>query len=114
MRNSAFGTAVQIADIDNDGDNDIIKNTTLYSVAPWNALGVIDLFNNGTDFFTSWQNRVTSGSPYMFEIADINLDGKKDLYVVDNGSDYILTVSSFVVKTNLTFTRTNLNFSTSN
>ncbi len=114
LRNSAFGTAVQIADMDNDGDNDIIKNTTLYSVAPWNSLGLIVMFNNGTGNFTNWQNLVPSGSPYMFEIADFNLDGKKDLYVVDDGSDYTLTVSSFVANTSLTFTRTNLNFSTSN
>jgi hypothetical protein len=53
LRNSAFGTAVQFADMDNDGDNDIIKNTTLYSVAPWNARGVILLFNNGSGTFTT-------------------------------------------------------------
>jgi len=114
LRNSAFGTAVQFADMDNDGDNDIIKNTTLYSVAPWNARGVILLFNNGSGTFTNWQNLVTAASPYMFEIADFNQDGKKDLYVVDDGSDYILTTNSFTADTGLFITRTNLNFSSSN
>lgn len=114
LRNSAFGTAVQIADMDNDGDNDIIKNTTLYSVAPWNARGVIVLFNNGTGTFTKWQNLVPLSSPYMFEIADFNNNGKKDLYVVDDGSDYILDVTSFIVDSMLIFTKTNLNFSSSN
>ena len=114
LRNSAFGTAVQIADVDNDGDNDIIKNTTLYNVAPWNATGVIVLFNNGTGNFTNWQNLTPASAPYMFEIADFNLDGKKDLYVVDDGNDYTLLVSSFVVNTSLTFNKTNLNFSSSN
>ena len=114
LRNSAFGTAVQIVDMDNDGDKDIIKNSTLYNVSPWNARGVIVLFNNGNGTFTNWQNLVPANSPYMFEIADFNLDGKKDLYVVDDGSDYILTVTSFIPNTSLTFTKTNLNFSTSN
>lgn len=114
LRNSAFGTACQIKDMDNDGDNDIIKNSTLYNVAPWNARGVLVLFNNGNGTFTNWQNLVPVSSPYMFEIADFNLDGKKDLYVVDDGSDYILTVTSFVPNVSLTATKTNLNFSSSN
>ncbi len=114
LRNSAFGTAVQMADMDNDGDNDIVKNTTLYSVAPWNARGVILLFNNGSGTFSNWQNLVLASSPYMFEIADFNQDGKKDLYVVDDGSDYILTNNSFTVDSGLFVSRTNLNFSTSN
>ena len=84
LRNSAFGTACQIVDIDNDGDNDIIKNSTLYNVAPWNARGVIVLFNNGAGTFTKWQNLVPTSSPYMFDIADFNLDGKKDFFVVDD------------------------------
>ncbi|MBL0339821.1 MAG: VCBS repeat-containing protein [Bacteroidetes bacterium] len=114
LRNSAFGTAVQITDMDNDGDNDIVKNTTLYNVSPWNARGVIVMFNNGTGNFTNWQNLVPTSSPYMFEIADFNMDGKKDLYVVDDGSDYLLTITSIVANTSLVFTKTNLNFSSSN
>jgi FG-GAP-like repeat len=114
LRNSAFGTAVQIVDMDNDGDKDVVKNTTLYSVAPWNARGVIVLFNNGTGTFTNWQNLVPTSSPYMFEVADFNLDGKKDLYVVDDGSDYMLRLITIVPDTSLTFIKTNLNFSSSN
>ncbi|MBL0339942.1 MAG: VCBS repeat-containing protein [Bacteroidetes bacterium] len=114
LRNSAFGTAVQITDMDNDGDNDIVKNTTLYNVAPWNARGVIVLFNDGTGNFINWQNLVPTSSPYMFEIADFNMDGNKDLFVVDDGSDYILTVTSIVANTSLTFTKTNLNFTSTN
>jgi hypothetical protein len=113
LRNSAFGTAVQITDMDNDGDMDIIKNTTLYNVAPWNARGVIVLFNDGTGNFINWQNLVPASSPYMFEIADFNADGKKDLYVVDDGSDYVLTLNSIVANTSLNVTKTNLGFSSS-
>ena len=114
LRNSAFGTAVQITDIDNDGDNDVIKNTTLYSVSPWNSRGVIVLYNNGSGFFTEWQNLVPSGSPYMFEIADFNKDGKKDLYVVDDGSDYILWVHTIIPNDSIKFKKVNLGFSNTN
>ncbi|MBK9637105.1 MAG: VCBS repeat-containing protein [Bacteroidetes bacterium] len=114
LRNSAFGTAVQLVDIDNDGDRDIIKNSTLYNVAPWNARGVIVLFNNGTGTFTKWINLVPTGSPYMFDIADFNSDGKKDFYVVDDGSDYILRVTTIYPDSSLTVVRTNLNYSSSN
>ena len=39
LLNSAFGTAGQIHDMDGDGDLDIVKNTTLYNVFPWNSRG---------------------------------------------------------------------------
>lgn len=110
LRNSAFGTAVQIRDIDNDGDNDIIKNTTLYNVSPWNNRGTIVMFNNGTGNFVNWQNLNGGTSPYMFEIADFNLDGKLDFYVVDDGSDKLITVTAINPNTSLTFTSTNITF----
>jgi hypothetical protein len=114
LLNSAFGTAGQIHDMDGDGDLDIIKNTTLYNVAPWNARGVIVLFNDGTGNFPNWQNLVPSASPYMFEIVDFNGDGLLDLYVVDDGSDKILTATSHTPDSNLGFTTVNLGFSSSN
>ena len=114
LLNSAFGTAGQIHDMDGDGDLDIIKNTTLYDVSPWNARGVIVLFNDGTGNFPNWQNLVPSASPYMFEIVDFNGDGLLDLYVVDDGSDKILTATSHTPDSNLGFTTVNLGFSSSN
>jgi PKD-like domain/Putative metal-binding motif/FG-GAP-like repeat/Secretion system C-terminal sorting domain len=114
LRNSAFGTACQIVDMDNDGDNDIIKNTTLYSVAPWNALGTILMFNNGNGTFTNWQNLVPSGAPYMFDVADFNNDGKKDLYVVDDGSDRLLMSNVITANTNISFIATTVNFGSVN
>jgi hypothetical protein len=114
LLNSAFGTAGQIHDMDGDGDLDIIKNTTLYNVSPWNARGVIVLFNDGTGNFPNWQNLVPSASPYMFEIVDFNGDGLLDLYVVDDGSDKILTATSHTPDSNLGFTTVNLGFSSSN
>jgi hypothetical protein len=114
LRNSAFGTACQIRDMDNDGDNDIVKNSTLYNVAPWNARGVLVLFNNGTGNFTNWQNLVPTSAPYMFEIADFDLDGRLDVFVVDDGTDYLLRTTAFVPNVSLTVTKTNLNFGSSN
>lgn len=114
LRNSAFGTAVQIVDMDNDGDNDIVKTSTLFNVSPWNALGVFVLFNNGTGTFTNWQNITPGGAPYMFEVADFNLDGKKDVYVVDDGTDYLVKVTGYNPNVSLTIVKTNLNYSSSN
>ncbi len=108
LRNSAFGTAVQIHDIDNDGDNDVIKVSTLYSVSPWNQLGCFVLFNDGTGNFSNWQNLTPSSAPYMFEVADFNQDGLKDLYVVDDGQDYVLTITGATADTNISYTRTNI------
>ena len=114
LLNSAFGTAGQIHDMDGDGDLDIVKNTTLYDVFPWNSRGVIVLFNDGTGNFPTWQNLVPSASPYMFEVVDFNGDGLLDLYVVDDGSDKVLIATSHEADVNLGFTTTNLGFSSSN
>ena len=114
LRNSAFGTAGQIADMDGDGDLDIVKNTTLYNVSPWNSRGVIVLFNDGEGQFNNWQNLVPSSSPYMFEVVDFNGDGWLDLYVVDDGSDKVLTATSRTPDESLGFDVVNLGFSSSN
>ena len=88
LRNSGFGTSVEIHDMDNDGDQDIIKISTLYGVPPYNDNGVYLLFNDGNGNFENW-HFILSQSPYMFTVGDLNRDGWNDLYVVDDSQDYI-------------------------
>lgn len=111
LRHSAFGTAGQIADIDGDGDMDILKVSTLYDVSPWNTNGLFVLFNEGGGYFSNWQNLAPGAAPYMFELADFNLDGQLDVYIVDDGYDYVRTISSVVADESLTYTTQVLNFS---
>lgn len=107
LRNSAFGTAVQIHDFDNDGDNDIAKVSTLYAVSPWNDNGLFVLFNDGTGNFSNWQN-IAPFAPYMFDVADLNGDGNLDFYVVDDGNDYILTYTGSTPDVSLSYTNVSM------
>ncbi|NNK80845.1 MAG: VCBS repeat-containing protein, partial [Flavobacteriales bacterium] len=107
LRNSAFGTAGQIVDIDNDGDQDILKVSTLFAVEPWNSNGLFVLFNNGSGTYTNWQN-IAPAAPYMFEVANYNNDAFLDVFVVDDGQDYLLTVNSVVPDVSINFTQTNI------
>ncbi len=102
LRNSAFGTSVEILDMDGDDDLDIVKISTLYNVSPWNSRGVFVLFNNGTGTFTNWQN-LAPAAPYMFTAGDFDGNGLKDLYVVDDNPDYLLSVNSAIPDVSLNF-----------
>ena len=93
LRNSAFGTSVEIHDMDGDDDLDIVKISTLYNVEPWNNRGVFILFNDGSGNFSNWQNIAAQNAPYMFTIDDFDDNGLNDLYVVDDNSDYVLTAN---------------------
>ena len=114
LRNSAFGTACQIVDIDGDGDNDIVKVTTLFNVSPWNSRGCIIMYNDGTGNFSNWQNIATGQSPYMIEVRDFTGNGQLDIFVVDDGSDRLFEITAVDPDVSVTFTQTNLGFSSSN
>jgi hypothetical protein len=88
-RQSAFGTSVDMRDMDNDGDVDIVKTSSLYATPPWNEIGVFVLFNNGSGQFDTFQP-VPTESPYMFAVDDFNNDTKLDLYIVNDTQDYIV------------------------
>ncbi|NNC83261.1 MAG: T9SS type A sorting domain-containing protein [Flavobacteriales bacterium] len=105
LRNSAFGTSGQLVDIDGDGDQDILKVSTLYAVEPWNDNGLFVLFNEGNGYYQNWQN-IAPFSPYMFEVADYDQDGKLDAFVVDDGADYLVTVDSTLVDSLIYYTIT--------
>ncbi|HKL40410.1 MAG TPA: VCBS repeat-containing protein, partial [Cryomorphaceae bacterium] len=107
LRNSAFGTSVELEDMDGDSDLDIVKVSTLFQVAPFNDNGVFVLFNDGTGNFSNWQN-IAPFSPYMISIDDFDNNGFNDVFVVDDGTDYIIQVTGAVVDVSCTTTRINV------
>jgi len=108
LRNSAFGTSVEIHDMDNDGDQDIVKTSTLNSTPPWNQIGSFILFNGGTGHFANWQ-KVPSSAPYMFTVGDLNDSGMLDVYVVDDGQDYVDLATGIVPDSQVSYTQTTIN-----
>lgn len=89
-RNSAFGTSIELRDMDNGGDRDIVKTSSLDPVPPWNAVGIFIVFNDGAGIFRDYQS-VPSESPYMFTVEDFTNDGLLDLYVVNDSQDFMVT-----------------------
>ncbi len=85
----AFGTTVELKDVDLDGDNDIIKISTLFDVPPWNEFGVFILFNDGAGVFSHlpFQSIAPQNDPYMYTLGDLNGDGMLDIYFVTDTLD---------------------------
>ncbi len=102
LRYSGFGTGVIIADMDDDGFDDIVKTSTLNAVPPWNANGTFILYSrpgsvDGVPTRVFFEGAVTSDDfvelaaprAYMFELADFNRDGTLDVYEVDDDNDWL-------------------------
>ena len=87
LANVAFGTAAEIHDMDNDGDNDIVKISTLYGVDSF-LPGVYILFNDGTGNFANTQ-AVPSVSPYMMTVGHLDGDGMLDIVVEQDPQDQV-------------------------
>jgi len=107
LRNSSFGTGVEIHDIDNDNDLDIIKNLGLNDIAPFNDKGTIALFNNGDGTFTNW-HKLPGAATYMFTAGDLNNDGMLEFYEVDDQADYVNSITGFTVDESLNITTNSL------
>ncbi len=83
MREAAFGAASVIADINNDGRLDIVKQTSLN--APTHiAVTYNDPNNEG--FFNAYDT-IYDLAPYFVSVGDLNQDGRLDLVITDDGTD---------------------------
>ncbi len=94
MVNSTFGTDADIADMNGDGFNDIIKDNASGTggggAAPEGVAPAIQIFyNDGTGHFTL-MDVPNSDAPYMVAPADFTQDSRLDLFIVDDGQDRYL------------------------
>lgn len=81
---SAFGAAAGIADMNGDGVNDIIKQTSL-NFPQYVGIGYNDPSNEGA--FDDYEV-VNNQAPYFVSIGDLNNDNKLDLVITDDGTDH--------------------------
>ena len=108
---SVFGTDADIADMNGDGFNDIIKDNATGSgggsIVEGSVLGtapaVSILYNNGTGNFT-FMDTIYTEAPYMVAPADFTQDGRLDLFIVDDAQDRYLINTGNDVQNHANFT----------
>ncbi len=104
----SFGSGAEIVDIDHDGDNDIIKITTLYSAPPFNV-GQYVLFNDGNGVFNTFPFlELPTDDPYMFATGDLNSDGKLDIFMEGDNQDRVLLANTIIPDQSITYDVTEL------
>ncbi len=104
----AFGSGAEIVDIDNDGDNDIIKISTLYNAPPF-SVGQYVLFNDGSGVFNTFPFvELPTEDPYMFATGDLNSNGKLDIFMEGDKQDRVLLADTIVPDQSLTYNVTEL------
>ncbi len=89
---SVFGTDADIADMNGDGFNDIVKDNATGSGGgspEGTAPAVSILYNDGTGNFT-FMDTIYTEAPYMVAPADFTQDDRLDLFIVDDGQDSYL------------------------
>ena len=94
--NVGFGTAVEFHDLDHDGDQDVIKCSTLGGAPPFGS-GIFIMYNDGAGKFNAlpFQDLPNTASPYFFKAADLNNDEMMDFYVVQDGQDTVRMMTGF-------------------
>lgn len=81
--NSYFTTSVTIADLNDDGENDVVRNRGYFG-------GVAAVYNDPDNVgFFAVSGVIPGGSPYYTGVGDLNRDGRPDLVVSDNGDDHV-------------------------
>ncbi len=88
--NIAFGTAVELRDLDLDGDQDVVKVSTLFGEPPF-GVGVFILWNNGSGDFNEIQFDEISptSSPYHASVGKVDPGDTWDIYVVQDPQDQV-------------------------
>lgn len=88
MVESTFGTDADIADINGDTFNDIVKDDASGSMGG-NQPTVSIFYNDGSGNFT-FKDDIYTEAPYMVALADFTQDGRLDLVIVDDAQDSYL------------------------
>jgi hypothetical protein len=81
---SAFGAAANIADMNNDGVEDIVKQTSLQSPT---YVGIAYNDPNDEGIFNDNNEVIYDKAPYFVSVGDLNNDGRLDLVITDDNAD---------------------------